>query len=179
MNRLNRTRKTALLDASSAIILFKVDLHSIISEMYDVIMPASVYNEITDHPYPGAEEYRHLLAENKFTLQGTLPEIPSKSTEPGFRKLDRGEHDIIQLYYAGPGDFIITDDGAAAKYCKREGIPFVNALLVPVILKFAAMTDTFSCRESMDKIMNQGRYSSTIISFAENCRKEELSFFMP
>ena len=177
MSRHDIRDKTALMDASSAIILCKAGLHIVVAEMYNVVMPGSVYKEITANSYPGAEEYRQLMAGKKITLKEPLPDISNESIRPGLNNLDKGEHDVLQLYYAGQGDFIVTDDGAAAKYCKREGIPFVNALLVPVILGFAEIKDEYFCRKSMEKIIEIGRYSPGIISFAKECEREDLSFF--
>ena len=179
MSRYDIQDKTALMDASSAIILCKAGLHKVVAEMYNVVMPGSVYKEITANSYPGAEEYRQLMAGKKITLKEPLPDTANEPVRPGLNSLDRGEHDVLQLYYAGQGNFIVTDDGAAAKYCKRERIPFVNALLVPVILGFAKIKDEYFCRESMKKIIEIGRYSPGIISFAEKCETEDLSFFIP
>ena len=170
--------KTALMDASSAIILCKAGLHNVVLEMYNVVMPGSVYKEITENSYPGAEEYRQLV-DDKITIKEPLSDTANEPDRPSLNNLGRGEHDLIQLYYAGQGDFVITDDGAAAKYCKREGIPFVNALLVPKILGFAGIKGANFCRDSIEKIIEIGRYSPGIITFVEECKKEELSFVIP
>ena len=52
------------MDASSAIILCKANLHHIVSEMYNVVMSRSVYDELTNNSYPGATEYQQLVADN-------------------------------------------------------------------------------------------------------------------
>ncbi len=179
MNGHDLSEKRVLLDASSAIILFKAGLHAVLLEMYTVVMPEAVYKEITANSYPGAEEYRQFLADTKIAIKGPLLDSANKTVRSGLNSLGRGEHDVINLYYAGQGDFIITDDGAAARYCKREGIPFVNALLVPQILGAAGVKDRNFCRESMDEIIGIGRYSSKIIAFAQECQREDLSFFIP
>ena len=175
----SENKKTALLDSSSAIILFKADFHIQLTEMYDVVMPRSVYEEITTNFFPGAKEYRQLFADNKITLKEYRPTAVTVLDRPGLNRLDIGEHDVIQLYYAGLGNFVVTDDGSAARYCKREQIPFINALLVPIILGFAGIKDKVFCRKSFDQIIEIGRYSPDIITFAEKSTRDELSIFLP
>ncbi len=168
----------ALVDASSAIILCKANLHLIVSEMYNVVMSKSVYDEITGNSYPGAEEYKQLLADNKITIPAPLS-VTNHESASGLYNLGQGERDIIQLYYAGHGDFVITDDGAAAKYCKREQIPFINALLIPMVIKCTGKQSDAYCLSKFNKVLNIGRYSRWVINFAEKCERKELFFFLP
>jgi hypothetical protein len=77
------------------------------------------------------------------------------------------------------GDFVLIDDGAAAKYCKQEQIPFINALLFPVILEPAGIENQGFTKYFFDIICKAGRYSETILNFAQNCPEEEISFFLP
>ena len=172
-------RMTALVDSSSAIILYKANLHLAVCRMYNVVLSSSVYVEITANSYPGAQAYQQLLADKKITLQ-TPPFSPlAKPVLSGLQSLDEGERDVIELYYAGKGDFIITDDGAAAKYCKRKQVRFINALLIPAILSYSSQQSDVHCREAFNKILRIGRYSRWVINFAEKCKREELSFFLP
>ncbi len=165
------------MDASSAILLCKANLHLIVSEMYNVVMSQSVYEEITDNSYPGAKEYQQLLADKKITVQVPIAGAVPDSVSCGLHKLGQGERDIIRLYYAGYGDFIMTDDGAAARYCKSEQIRFINALLIPKIIKCTGQQSDAYCQDAFDSVMSIGRYSSWVINFAEKCEREELSYY--
>ena len=166
-------KKTAVMDASSAIILGKADLHLVVAEMYNLVMPESVYHEITDNTYPAAGKYRRLCREQKIIVSY------EKINQPVPAGLDRGECDVLKLYHAGHGDFVITDDGAAARYCRREKIPFINALLIPLILGFAKVMEEKRCRKAYEKILYLGRYSSRVISFADTCDREKVLQFLP
>ncbi len=166
------------MDASSAILLCRADLHRIVSEMYNVVMSQSVYDEITDNSYPGAREYQELLANNKITVQVPIAGGVPDSDSLGLHKLGQGEHDIIRLYYAGYGDFIMTDDGAAARYCKSEQIRFINALLIPMIIKCTGQQSDAYCQAAFDRVLSVGRYSNWVIDFAEKCEREELSYYL-
>jgi len=163
------------MDASSAIILCKAGLHILLPEIYDIVLPESVYREITAKPYSGSDEYKQLVAGQHVRVQGT----PDQQERPGMAGLDTGEYDTILLFYAGLGDFIITDDGPAARYCKKEGIPFINALLFPVVLRLAQIKDDDYCRKSMEIIIEEGRYSQQVITFAGQCRIESIAFAIP
>ena len=141
-------------------------------------MPRSVYDEITGNSYPGAKEYQQLLVDNKLIIQSFQMVTRKESATSNLKNLGQGEYDVIQLYDAGYGDFIIIDDGAAAKYCKGEQIPFVNALLIPKIMQYSGKYSNAYCLSSLNKIKSVARYSSRIIDFAEKSGKEDLSFFL-
>lgn len=168
-------RHTAIIDASSAIILCKAGLHDLLAETYDIVLPESVYQEITANTYAGAEEYKQLASRQKIRVL----ENPEQNEKPGMAALDAGEYDAIRLFYAGLGKFVITDDGPAARYCKKENVPFINALLFPAVLRFARIKDEQFCRRTMEKIIEKGRYSSEVIEFARKCRQEHIAFALP
>jgi predicted nucleic acid-binding protein len=166
--------KTAIADASSVIILHKAGLLPTLVEVYRVILAGSVYQEITANPYCGATECKSLRKEKMIRVEAVTLNAFSVT-----QKMDRGEAETIQLYTTGHGDFIITDDGAAARYCKREGIPFINALLFPLILKHTrARTDGF-CNKAFEVILELGRYSDKVVDLASSCDKENISFALP
>ncbi len=168
-------RRQAVIDASSAIILCKAGLHLFLVDMYDVIMPESVYREITVNPYKGSDEYARLAESHAVRVHNRL----GRKDNSELSGLGKGERDVIRLYSSGAGDFIITDDGRAARYCQQAGIPFINGLLIPAILRWAGLTDEGGCRELMDTIIAAGRYSKQVTAFARQCRKADIIFAMP
>jgi len=172
--------KKILIDASSAILLFKTDLCELLFDVYHVAITKSVFNELTQEGYPGAIEFQGWLAENRFSIiplleEGTQQNIP-RFQVPG---LDVGELDTIRLHEKGYCDFVITDDGRAAGYCKRHEIPFINALLFPKVLHFSERLPENLCNPKMKRLFAAGRYSSAIKDWAMNCSKESLDFFLP
>lgn len=174
-----RKRLTALLDASSAIILYKADLHIIVCEMYKAVMSLSVYDEVTGNACPGAKAYQHLLVDKKLTLQRPAIAPSGDGDVSRLLALHKGERDLIQLYNSGYGDFVITDDGDAARYCRREQVPFINALLIPVILSYTDIKSVAYCQTAFNKVKNTGRYSHWVINLAEKCHSHEMAFFFP
>ena len=104
---------------------------------------------------------------------------PALRERPGMAGLDSGESSAILLFYAGQGDFLITDDGRAARYCRKSGIPFINALLFPVVLQLAGLWDDAASRRAMAEILETGRYSSRVVAFARECGKQDIGFALP
>ena len=168
-------RKIAIVDASSAIILCRAGLHLLLAGTYDIILPASVFREITARPYAGSAEYKDLAGAGKVRIE----ENNVLLTEPGMAVLDKGECDAIHLLNSGRGDFVITDDGPAARYCSKEGIPFINSLLFPVILQMAHIKNNDFCQRATEKIKRNGRYSNEIVDRARKCRGDSIMFAMP
>jgi hypothetical protein len=73
---------------------------------------------------------------------------------------------------------IILDDGKGAAYCKKNTIPYINALLVPRILHMAGRIITEERECLMKKITAYGRYSKQIIDYAFSCKDEEIARFL-
>ena len=167
--------RTALVDASSVIILCKTNMFHILVDIYRVVLAESVYQEVTALPYRGAEECIEFKASKKIDILETT-NLLTGNCLPG---LDRGESETIQFFEAGYGDFIIVDDGAAARYCQRKGYPFINALLFPVVLKYAQALEEDFCDTMFEEILETGRYSDKVIKYARNCSKEQIAFALP
>ena len=173
-------KRRVLIDASSAIILAKVGLLKELLECYCIIMAQAAYSEVTIHPLPGSSDIMELVASEKISVR-----IPSQSYNQengmpaGCTNFGQGELETLQLYHDGEGDFIIVDDGDAAKYCLQQHIPFINALLFPVVLEAAGIQSTSSRDHFIKKIAQTGRYSSTVFSFVHTCSREKIAFFMP
>lgn len=169
--------KTILIDASSAILLFKSALFRNLTESYQVMTAQAVYAELTRDGYPGAEEFRE---------QGIKEQIvvcPPDEGKQGFAAVrsqrGRGERDTICCYLAGVGDFILIDDGKGAGYCRDKGLPYINALLVPRVLFIAGKISQPDCFRKTKEIIRIGRYSEKIIAYSFNCTEQSLEFFLP
>lgn len=172
-------QKKAILDTSSAILLYKANLHTVTAQLYSLIMPPSVVDELTQNTHPGAETYRQLLQNKIITTAQVMEEIRTENETDTLTNLDRGEKDSIRLLLSGTGDFLITDDGAAAKYCRHAGIPFINALLIPIILRFVDREKADHWHSYSNRVMTIGRYSEWVINYAQNCSRSDLLQFLP
>jgi predicted nucleic acid-binding protein len=172
--------KKTLLDASSAILLFKVGLFKELTDAYHVSVVRTVLEELTRENHHGSATFLRYVSLNKLKVID-IKNIPAKCASSGISlsSLDQGELDTIKCFTAGSHDFIITDDGRAARYCKANGLPFINALLFPRLLYFSGYVSWQESNNKMDAIIRIGRYSSEVIEWAQNCQKENLIFAIP
>ena len=173
--------KQCLIDSSSAILLFKSGLFRKLIEAYQIVMTASVFEELTVAGYPGAQEFAEYGATNVVIIQSPDPNrLPAGLSNDDLPALDRGERDTIRCYErAEPDSFIITDDGKAAQYCRRHKIPFINALLFARIAYLAGMLPESDYHDTYAELIAIGRYSEEIMAYAQQCSRIEIAFFLP
>jgi len=172
------SKKTALVDSSSAIILYKSGLIGSLIDLYLTVISESVYAELTHEGYAGAEAFKIYCHEKKICVRGDVCGINNDADYlTTLAGLGAGERDTIMLYHKGIGEFIVVDDGRGARYCKKNGIPHINALLVPRLLYNAGKIDGDDRNHLMDIIIEYGRYSPWVIDYARTCDDKELRYF--
>ncbi|MFO7558956.1 MAG: hypothetical protein R6X10_09015 [Desulfobacterales bacterium] len=167
--------KTVLIDSSSAILLFKSGLFDHLIHRFEVILSNSVYKELTTSAHAGSNEFKTYIQNHKMTVRH--PE--ADNTASRIPQLDAGERGTILLFQKGAADFIMIDDGEGAGYCRRNQIPYINALLFPKILLFSGIISPEECRGRIETILNLGRYSKEIIEYALGCDKMKVELFLP
>jgi predicted nucleic acid-binding protein len=141
-------------------------------------MSDSVFDEITRNGLPGAGEYEHLLKEELLEVIPISCSPPWSMSDDSLQRLDRGERDTLLLFHEGHGDFVITDDGAAARFCLSSRIPFVNSLLLLRLLHHSGMIGGNSYEAGFQSLLALGRYSEKVREYARNCPDSELLFFV-
>ncbi|MGD8368021.1 MAG: hypothetical protein PVG78_10285 [Desulfobacterales bacterium] len=170
------TQKRTIVDSSSAILLAKIGLFHRLTEIYEVVMAEAVYGEIARKGYPGAcgfaaarraGQIRVLSPEGSF-----LPTAEDALT-------GAGERETIRLYARGEGDFVIIDDRKGAGFCRSAGIPYINALLFPRILRLVGELSESEYRRRTGQLLQNGRYSANIVEVAAGASRERLGRFLP
>ena len=71
------------------------------------------------------------------------------------------------------------DDGRGLKYCKKAGLPFINALLFPRILFLIGSISESEFQKKSAEIIQNGRYSKNIIDIALNLSNQAIQPFLP
>lgn len=171
--------KTVLMDSSSAILLYKSDILMTFLRAYRILIPPSVYIELTKEGKPGAEMFQDLPRHSLLKLLTPAETDPSRTLIAVNQTLGKGEKELLSLYRQGVGDFLLIDDLAAAKICLRENIPYTSALLIPRILARGGMLCE-SCRHQLTlHIFSLGRYSPRIHQKARSMSENELYPFLP
>ena len=169
----------ALIDTSSAILLFKAGLITICCRAYRLLMTRSVYAEVAVPTQPGAGALTSLTRRQLgITL---LPDPMGSSpceTAVDLARLHRGERDTLMHYLSGIARFVVIDDGKGVQVCRRHGIPHVNALLLPRLLYHTGHLSDHNARRFFLRIQTLGRYSATVVTWAATCTKKDLDFFI-
>ena len=170
-------KKTVLIDASSAILLYKSDWMAPLMEQYRVGTGPAAFREMTVPNHPGARSFTRWQREERLVLH---PPVGSAAAAPAdLNRLDPGERECLHLYFGGAGRFIIIDDGPAAAVCRREAIPYVNALLIPRLLDPTPALGGSGIDAAIQTIYTRGRYAPWVLEYALTCPPEELAFFRP
>ena len=180
INEIGRHYKRAVVDASSAIILYKAGLFLPLIQNYQVLMTESVYSEVTCRGYPGAEEFVKIGRERSMVVVNCNEKLPARyADDHSLLILDRGERETIACLIGQQADFIIMDDGRGTRYCWVNNLPFINALLFPKILLLKGQMTTATYEEKMTTIIMNGRYSKRIVEYVERMGLNELKPFFP
>jgi hypothetical protein len=168
--------KTVLVDASSVILLHKAALLTDILTAFRIQLSASVYEELTRHRRPGARTVARSRRERRIAVV-----TPNGAADPHHlpASLHRGERDTLLCFLNGGVDFIIIDDGPGAGFCRREGLPYVNALLCPRLLAIGGRLSPDEARRAMTRISDMGHYSAWIRHYARTCNEAALTAFLP
>ncbi len=172
--------KSIIIDTSSAILLFKSKLIAHLVNHYNTLITLSVYRELTKHGYPGSFEIQQLCEEKQIqVLALKRPVLNGQGSYPTLPTLNSGEKDTIRHQMQGIGDFIMIDDGRAAKYCKKAGLPFINALLFPRILFLIQAISESEYDQKRAEILCYGRYADSVIEMALNLSDQAIKPFLP
>ena len=167
--------KSVLIDASSAILLYKAGLFDSVAGAYRLRAAPAVIREITVLNRRGASAFAR-ACETGALLPADTGSCPDAG---GLTSLGDGERETLLAYRAGQGDFVLIDDGRGAAACRSGGIPHINALLCPKLLHWTGVIDQCACRAVFSRLLQIGRYSEQVIHFAGTCTPEMLSEFFP
>ena len=173
-------QKRAIIDASSAIILFKTGLFERLVKTYRVLMTTTVLSEVTRSGYPGAAFFREVARRPAVTIVPFGRHAARRLwKDQRFYLLDPGERDTIGCLKDGRADFIIIDDGRGSSFCRNNDLPFINALLFPRVLLLSGRLSAMACDDKTAQIIQCGRYSPKIIASAVSMGSRELRPFLP
>jgi len=172
--------KRGVIDASSAILLFKAGLFEDLIGAYQIVLAKSVYLEVSRSGYPGARSFGRYCVNRRYEVCSVnrLKKIPPDHAA-ALSALGNGEKDTIMLFLNGDGDFIIIDDGRGAGFCRDHRIPYINSLLVARILLLSRIISAAVFQKKIEMLTRLGWYSQKIIDYAVTCPSQEMTLFMP
>jgi len=172
--------KRIIIDASSAILLFKAGLFADLIGAYQAVLTESVYQEISRPGYPGAKSFGRYYVNRQFEIRSVNR---SKKTSPelitALSTLGNGEKDTIILFLYGDGDFVLIDDGRGAGFCRDHRIPYINSLLAARTLHLSRNISEAVYQKKIKMLIRAGRYSQKIINYALTCPSKDVALFIP
>ena len=156
-----------VLDASTLILLAKIDLLPLLAEKTRLLIPEQVRREALAKP----ELYDARLIQGLLRT-GTIQLVK----DPGVKRCKRLQEDFA--LEAGETAALLvakekrlplgTDDGPTIKAAKLMGVPFVTAIHVLVELHDKGRIDRDSALAKLERLQQVGRYSVQIL---EDARK--------
>lgn len=168
--------KSVLIDASSAILLFKAKLFVPLAEIYRVGAVPAVMKEVTVPDRAGALFFQEMVSKGMLAID---PVVLPLEVDPSLSALDRGERDTMIAFDQHSVDFIIIDDRKGALWCRSRNIPYVNALLCTKLLHLSGRLNEENHWCRFEQLLQIGRYSRWVVDFAQRCDKTDLALFLP
>ncbi len=169
----------AIIDASSAILLYKAGVIDYWCHMVQLLMTRSVFAEVTVPRHRGADGLGQLARRQPGLILLDDPHHPDCSCAAAdIDRLHRGERDTLFHYLNGVARFVVIDDGKAVRVCRRYGIPHVNALLVPKLLYYSKQLSMDQREHFFARLRSLGHYSERVVDWAADCDAKQLAFFL-
>ena len=148
-------------DASTLILLAKIDILQLVLYKYSGVMPESVKEEILYKKAMDTELIIQQIKDGNLALEKN----PSKDKMNHILKdfpLGRGEAAAL-IIAKEKGSILATDDGLAIKVCKIFGVKFTTAIHFLI----EAGLDKSMAGAKLKMLKKYGRYSADIIKDAE------------
>lgn len=155
--------KLIVADASSLILLTRVDLMAIVLEEFRVIVPERVYeecvNEDTLKRFPDALAIQQWAHDRKLEVKKV-----DVHKHKFLYKVNQGEKEAIALSLEFPESVLLTDDGNAVKIAKYLKKAFIISPLVVLDLYHLEKISYETAKKSIEKLSIIGRYLPNLIA---------------
>ncbi len=157
--------QTVAFDASTLILMAKVDLLQIVAGKVEIHIPRVVENEALAKPeLYDAQLIARMIKEGAIRVSEVGASVDLKTIQKQFR-LAEGES--AALWMAKDNQCALAiDDGPGIRAAKIMGIPFVTAIQVLVGLSEEGHIDKPSAIAKLDSLAVWGRYSAQLVGDA-------------
>jgi predicted nucleic acid-binding protein len=152
-------------DASTLILLAKIDLLRTVAGCYGLVIPDKVRDEALATDTPDAIAIRYLL-ENALIKTMTVPNRRLYDKFVADFRIHAGEAEALclALELSAP---VAVDDGPAIKACKIMGLQFITAIHFVINCAQTGAINQSVAMEKLKKLSMVGRYRLQIIQDAE------------
>ena len=152
-------RRQLVLDASTAILLAKIDLLREVTSRGAVVMAGTAVDEALARDSDDARMIRSLLDEVR--IARVVAPAGTDALMRDFR-IDRGEAETIAVARE-TGATCATDDGPAIRCCRALGIAFTSAIGLLAAMAEADVVEPTLALELLAKLQRFGRYDARIL----------------
>ena len=155
-------QKSFISDSSSLILLAKADLLDLLCNNARIFITQTISEEIFFNS-KDSKLIQALIYSGELTVK--------KIKDSGLPvSLDKGERTAITLFMEMEADYLLIDDKKAAIYCKRNSIPYINALLIPHYLRECDVIDEQIMEKKIVLLNEIGRYAKWIKEYVSQNR---------
>ncbi len=157
---------TIVFDASTIILLAKVDLLQMIAGNIKIVIPEAVQKEVLVKPtYYDAQVIAQMLKDKKMSVFSRVSSVHVKKLQEHLR-LDIGEAEALSL--AKENHWILgIDDGPGIRAAKILDVPFVTAIHILIELYEQGFINEHSALTKLESLQILGRYHIQIIEDAK------------
>ncbi len=150
-------------DASTLILLAKIELLGDLSREINVTIPKVVEEEATAKKDSfDAKMIQSLIEEGKIRVEPVKKDGPVEELMRDFN-MDEGEAAVLMLSEKKDADLIATDDGQLIKAAKVTGIPFATSISFLIRAEEKGIVDKDIALEKLRKLEEFGWYKARII----------------
>lgn len=168
--------KIIVSDASTLILLQKIDLLDMLVKNFDFIIPQEVYKEAVlkgkDKKFSDSYQIENKIDKNLIKIKKIKDRNKINKIISEFGTAE-GETEAIVLFLELKGDILATDDHKPINVCKAYKIPFMTALTFVVDSYIKKSVTIDDARKMIEKLRLYGRYKDELIHKALSYVEDE------
>ncbi|MFW6196015.1 MAG: hypothetical protein ACOC5D_01640 [Thermoplasmatota archaeon] len=155
-------------DASTLILLAKIELLGKLSEEIDIVIPETVKKEATAKKEAfDSKLIQSLINKGNIIIKPVDKSSTIKELMKDFN-MHKGEASVLALFNEQKAELIATDDGQLIKAAKVMSIPFASSITFLIRSKQKGLIEKEIALEKLKKLEKYGWYKARIIEDAEN-----------
>ncbi|MFO8109759.1 MAG: hypothetical protein R6U17_04455 [Thermoplasmata archaeon] len=155
-----------IFDASTLILLAKIELLQPLSKEIDIVIPELIEEEATAKKDSfDAKVIRTLIKKGRIQVRD-VEEIPIVEELMKDFNMDEGESSVVVLFKELDADLVATDDGQLIKAAKIMEIPFVTSITFLIRAAQKGIIDEEIALEKLRRLAEFGWYKTKIIEDA-------------
>ncbi len=155
-------------DASTLILLAKIELLGKLTDEIDMMITETIEKEATAKKDAFDSKLIQSLIEKGDILVESVEEDPTVEELMKDFNMDRGESTALVLYQRKNAKILASDDGQLIKAAKVMGVPFATSINFLIRARKKGLIEKDIALEKLKKLEEFGWYKTRIIEDADN-----------